>query len=442
MKSLIVGILFVTALLPQLPAATLIDRGAAWRWRPGTTEASTPVEAWRGATFNDAAFTPAPAPFWYGDVLPGGTEITGMVNVYGSIFLRKTFVVDNVAEVAALRLGALVDDGFVAWINGIEVQRVNMTAAGAPGTAVTIATLADNAVEPVAFTTNSLLNPSAYLIPGTNVIAVQVFQSALNSSDLGFDASLETVVVETVPPTVVSANPAAGTINSLTQLTVTFSESVSGVDASDLLINGAGALTVTAVNSSTYTFTFQQPPSGNVPVGWRAGHGIADQALPPNPFAAAGPGATWSYTLVDNSPPLVDNLSPAAGATVQTLTTVNVLFTEPVSGVDAADLLINNSPATGMVPLSSSLFNFTFAQPPTGVVQVAWAAGHGILDQAVVPNAFAGGNWTYHLDPNAGEAPLYISEIMASNTRTNGVGIYLDENRQTTDRSKSTTPAA
>ena len=87
MKSLIVGILSVTALLPQLPAATLIDRGAAWRWRPGITEASTPAEAWRGLAFNDAAFTTAPAPFWYGDVLPGGTEITGMINVYGSIFL-------------------------------------------------------------------------------------------------------------------------------------------------------------------------------------------------------------------------------------------------------------------------------------------------------------------------------------------------------------------
>lgn len=79
----------------------------------------------RNRVFNHSAFTAAPAPFWFGDALPG-TQITGMSGVYGSIFLRKTFVVNNPAEIAGLQLGALVDDGFVAWINGTEVQRVNM----------------------------------------------------------------------------------------------------------------------------------------------------------------------------------------------------------------------------------------------------------------------------------------------------------------------------
>ena len=225
--------------------------------------------------FSTASFTTAPAPFWFGDILPGGTEITGMQNVYSSLFLRKTFVLNNAAEVAALKLSALVDDGFVAWINGTEVQRVNMTAAGGPGTAVTIATLADNAVEPVSFVTYDLLNPSGYLVAGTNVITVQVFQSALASSDLGFDASLDAILVETVPPVVLGVSPVAGTITNLTALTVTFSEPVSGVDAADLRINGAGALIATPLSSTAYTFLFQQPVEGNVSISWRSGHNIA-----------------------------------------------------------------------------------------------------------------------------------------------------------------------
>src|SRR5690349_3991170 len=146
-KVLLAVLLSILVLAPTAPAATLIERSSAnWRWRTGVTEASTPIEAWRALAYNDTGFTTAPAPFWYGDILPGGTQISGMQGVYRCIFLRKTFVVNNVTDVGGLRLGALVDDGFVAWINGNEVQRVNMS--GAPGSAVDILTLAVNAVEP------------------------------------------------------------------------------------------------------------------------------------------------------------------------------------------------------------------------------------------------------------------------------------------------------
>jgi hypothetical protein len=409
-------------LASSLPGATLFDRGADWRWRPGTNEASTPTSAWRELNFNDTQFTSAPAPFWYdttGDssTLSGGTRIIGMQNVYLCVFLRKTFVITNLAEVGGLRLGSLVDDGFVAWINGTEVLRVSMP--GVTGDPVTTSTLAINAIEPVSFATNTLPVPPSYLVPGTNVIAVQVFQSSLGSSDLGFDASLESVLIETNPPVVLSASPpAASTVTSLTQVTVTFSEPVTGVDAFDLVVNGSSAAAVTSVNSSTYTFMFPQPAYGTVQITWNPSHGIADQALPPNPFNANGPGAAWEYHLVDNTPPVMASLTPAASATVRSLTAITVFFSESVSGVDAADLLINNTPATGVIPLAPNQFTFTFPQPPTGAVQVAWASGHGIADLASVPNVFPGGSWNYELDPNAVEGLPYISEFMASNTRT------------------------
>jgi hypothetical protein len=53
--------------------------------------------------------------------------------------------------------------------------------------------------------------------------------------------------------------------------------------------------------------------------------------------------------------------------------------------------------------------------PP--IVQVAFAAGHGIEDLAVdQPNPFAGTNWTYNLDPNIPSATLLISEFLAVNS--------------------------
>ena len=92
-------------------AAPLLETNATWAFRKGTNEASVPVGAWRSNNFAATEFGPAPAPFWYGDVLAGGTELVGMSNAYTCIFLRREFVLTNLAEIATLRLGALVDDG-------------------------------------------------------------------------------------------------------------------------------------------------------------------------------------------------------------------------------------------------------------------------------------------------------------------------------------------
>ncbi len=109
-------------------------------------------------------------------------------------------------------------------------------------------------------------------------------------------------------------------------------------------------------------------------------------------------------------------LYPAAGDLVRQLTTIEVGFDEPVAGVDAADLLINGQPATNLTVVSPSQFVFTFPQPASGTVQVAWAPGHGITDLSSASNTFAGGSWTYDLDPSAPITGVIISEFMAANS--------------------------
>jgi hypothetical protein len=239
-RIVLLGLFLVLTVMPS-EAALIFNTNATWKWFKGRTEASAPdTTAWRRINFNDAAFPNAPAPFWYdttGDssTLSGGTRITDMINQYSCIFLRRTFVLTNIVEFSALRFGALIDDGFVAWINGTEVQRVN---AGTAGSAVSITTFATGATEPVPFLFYDLLNPASYLVVGSNVIAIQVFNTTLASSDLDFDCSLSTTAPDPTPPTIASTSPAPGAVSTLSQVTVTFSEPVSGVNASDFLING------------------------------------------------------------------------------------------------------------------------------------------------------------------------------------------------------------
>jgi hypothetical protein len=111
-------------------------------------------------------------------------------------------------------------------------------------------------------------------------------------------------------------------------------------------------------------------------------------------------------------------VSPQPESTVLQLTYINVIFNENVGGVNAGDLRINSNPATSVITNNPNDYTFYFTQPPTGVVQVAWASDHSITNVNGV--AFAGGTWTYTLDPNAAPPPrVEISEFMADNA--NGI---------------------
>jgi hypothetical protein len=105
-------------------AAVLSPFNSTWRFLRGTNEASLPdTTLWRGTNFNDSNFADAPAPFWYGDVRSGGTQLADMINNYTCFFIRRPFVVTGAADIGAIKLNYFIDDGFVLWINGVEVYR-------------------------------------------------------------------------------------------------------------------------------------------------------------------------------------------------------------------------------------------------------------------------------------------------------------------------------
>ncbi|HTD67508.1 MAG TPA: lamin tail domain-containing protein, partial [Candidatus Limnocylindria bacterium] len=119
---------------------------------------------------------------------------------------------------------------------------------------------------------------------------------------------------------------------------------------------------------------------------------------------------------IDNTPPTLVNQDPPPGSVQTELSFVTVTFNKPVQGVNAADLLINNQPATNVVVINPREFTFRFPPPATGVVQIAWAPGHGIVDTTPLMNAFVAQGWNYTLDPNASILPIaVISEFLADN---------------------------
>src|SRR5207247_5452843 len=184
-------------------AVLIFSTNATWKYFKGRSEASSPdTTAWRSRTFDDSAWAQGAAAFYYDtDTNPatrysGNTVLSDMQNTYSSVYLRRTFVLTNLADAVGLRLGSICDDGFVAWINGVEVQRYNMPGTDPYNGFATVAV-----TEPISFNTIDVTNTSM-LVVGTNVIAVHAFNAALTSSDLVIDLSLATIAPDLVAPTV------------------------------------------------------------------------------------------------------------------------------------------------------------------------------------------------------------------------------------------------
>jgi len=226
----------------------------------------------------------------------------------------------------------------------------------------------------------------------------------------GTSSVVHVFVILAVAPTIGSFAPAPGVVSSFTQLDVNFTEPVDGVDASDLLINNSPAIGVIG-SDTNYTFTFPSPLEGVVAVRWAPNHGIVDRQNPPVAFDGTQTNEIAQYTLHDTIAPVVTDISPTPGGTLTALTHIDVIFSEPVGGVNATDLLINGVPATKVSGSLGGPYGFDFAQPASGTVQISWAAGHGIHDLAVSPNAFAGGSWNYTVNPAVVESSVVINEI-------------------------------
>jgi len=112
-----------------------------------------------------------------------------MLNSYTSVFLRKTFIVTNRSAIGSVTLEAAIDDGFIIWLNGVEIARTNMPSGFVPYNGRALA----SATEPVPIQSFVIPNGGTLLLDGTNVLSAQCFNWDPTSSDFGFMAGLSSV---------------------------------------------------------------------------------------------------------------------------------------------------------------------------------------------------------------------------------------------------------
>ncbi|MDP7308557.1 MAG: DUF11 domain-containing protein, partial [Roseibacillus sp.] len=155
--------------------------------------------AWNSVAFDVATSTIGPwesedAPIQTGgiDGFPGAPDLLfGIGAALNGENLITTYLFRNTFEITAEQLDEtgwlieyLVDDGAVVYINGTEVFRTPNMPAGAVET-TTLAAVGNE----TGFSTGNL-NLSGILVEGANSIAVEVHQTALTSSDVGFQLQL------------------------------------------------------------------------------------------------------------------------------------------------------------------------------------------------------------------------------------------------------------
>jgi hypothetical protein len=139
----------------------------AWRFNDSGVE---PAASWRTPAYNDSAWANGTALFFREDAALPAPKNTPLVAGRTAYYFRKSFVLTGVVDRAQLLLRPIIDDGAIAYLNGAEVLRVNM-----PAGAVNYSTLASGEVGD-AWIGDSSYILSESLLPGTNVLAVEVHQ--------------------------------------------------------------------------------------------------------------------------------------------------------------------------------------------------------------------------------------------------------------------------
>jgi hypothetical protein len=164
----------------------IVEVGTTWRYAKGT---QAPPAGWTAAAFDDSLWMEGPSGFGYGDnddetVLDDMRQTDTQLG-YLSVFLRHVFTVPDLAAVDQLILQVDFDDGYVAYLNGVEVARENLS--GSPPAFDASTTDSHEAGTPVNY---DLTAQKALLVEGANVLAIQAHNYNPTSSDLSMIPAL------------------------------------------------------------------------------------------------------------------------------------------------------------------------------------------------------------------------------------------------------------
>ena len=208
------------------------------------------------------------------------------------------------------------------------------------------------------------LTPTAQGLVTATVASGSLTDLAGNALTVGAQITRE---FDDVRPTLTLTTTATDpTATSPIPVTATFSEAVTGFDASDVTVTGGSVATVSG-SGAVYTFSVTPTAQGLVEVDVAAdaaldatGNGNTAAATLERTFDSAGPGVTLSADPADPT-----SVSPIS---------VTVQFTEEVVGFDAADIVIGNATLAGFTTVDADTFTVDLAPSAEGLVTMDVAA--------------------------------------------------------------------
>ena len=157
---------------------TIVQSQQIWHYFPGTSE---PATNWNDITFDDNSWATGGGGIGYGD----GDDST-LIDPVISVYLRRKFNILDTANIGAMMFYMDYDDAFVAYINGVEIARANVM--GSPpsyhteATTYREATMYSGGIPEEFQVPLSVVNTT--IIEGENVLAIQVHNHGIGSSDM------------------------------------------------------------------------------------------------------------------------------------------------------------------------------------------------------------------------------------------------------------------
>ncbi|HLP13523.1 MAG TPA: lamin tail domain-containing protein [Flavobacteriales bacterium] len=165
---------------------TAVNEGNTWTY---LLPASEPSASWTNPGFSASGWSTGTGGLGYGD----GDDATTIAPTL-SVYMRHVFTISDTADIENAIFHIDYDDGFVAYLNGVEIARNNLGLAGVNPPYNGAASASHEAImyaggDPEQFTIDHDLLKTA-MVNGTNVLAIQVHNTDIFSSDLSARAWL------------------------------------------------------------------------------------------------------------------------------------------------------------------------------------------------------------------------------------------------------------
>ena len=139
---------------------------------------------WSQPSFNASTWLVSPGGFGFGDNDDGTIIPNGSVSVY----MRKSFNITDINALTKIIFHMDYDDGFIAYINGVEIARNNLGTVGQPAAFNLLASASHEAqLYQNGLPDQFIFNPAqfaSFLLQGSNVICVEVHNQTANGPDL------------------------------------------------------------------------------------------------------------------------------------------------------------------------------------------------------------------------------------------------------------------